>query len=419
MRTQWQSSRKTAGWSRGIPAHHTTAKLYRSEAIVKGDSCPDGTVTSRATPTAGPSRRHRVAVRVAFDYTAAAVSSGGVGRVTAEQAVALSRLDSLEIHLVSAGAPRSSSVGRAVAGVRREAYWYPFALPRQLRRLRPDVVHFPAPLGSLRSGSPVVLTVYDVLPWRYPELFTKLNAAHQRHLVTRLTARADMLIASSAYTRDELTELLGIPTDRIRVVPMGVDPRFRPCPNPATVRRLTGLKEPYVIAVGTLEPRKNLVSIIAAMEALADRGLDVPLVVVGGRGWRDQELRARLATTTARVIPVGRVSDDDLVSLYTGARCLVFPSLYEGFGLPILEAMSCGVPVVASNRASLPEVVGDAGILVEPLDVHAIAESVAGIVDDDEHAADLTRRGLEWSAAFTWERTALLTRDVYRLVARG
>ena len=162
-----------------------------------------------------------------------------------------------------------------------------------------------------------------------------------------------------------------------------------------------------------MEPRKNLVTTIAAVQSLAADGLEIPLVVAGGKGWRDDELRERIARSPARVIPVGRVTDHQLVALYGSATCLVFPSLYEGFGLPVLEAMSCGAPVIAANTTSTPEVVGDAGILVAPRDVSAIAQAIRSIEGSPAYAEELRARGRAHAAEFTWQRTVDLTLEVY------
>lgn len=353
-------------------------------------------------------------MRVAFDVTAAGVSAGGIGRVTADQADALAARGDVDVVFVGDRSMPTGRVRRAAKGVLREAWAYPVAMPRALTSLGADVVHYPAPMGSLRSPVPVVLSVYDVLPWKYPELFTRTNVRHQQHLVRRLTERADRIIASSEATRADLMEILGLPGEIIQVVPMGVNPRFGRRVDDDDVARIAGVRGPYVLAVGTLEPRKNLVSTIAAVERLARDGLDIPLVVAGGKGWRDDQLRARIAGSAARILPVGRVSDDELISLYSGASCLVFPSLYEGFGLPVLEAMACGVPVVAADTTSTPEVVGDAGILVSPLDVDAIAAGIRSVVDSPDFTADLRARGMERAAEFTWARTTQMTLDVYR-----
>ena len=354
-------------------------------------------------------------VRIAFDVTAAGVSAGGIGRVTADQAAALAARSDLDVQFIGDRSMPPGRAQRALRGVVREGWAYPVAMPRTLRRIGADLVHYPAPMGSLRSPIPVVLSVYDVLPWKYPELFTRTNVRHQQHLVRRLTQRADRIIASSHSTRRDLMEILGLPGDRIHVVPMGVNPRFGRRVDADAVARIAGVHGPYVLAVGTLEPRKNLVTTIAAVEALARDGLDIPLVVAGGQGWRDQELRSRIAGSPARVIPVGRVSDEELVALYSSASCLVFPSLYEGFGLPVLEAMACGVPVIAADTTSTPEVVGDAGVLVSPLDTDGIAAAIRAVVESSELTADLRDRGMARAAEFTWARTTDMTVEVYRL----
>jgi alpha-1,3-rhamnosyl/mannosyltransferase len=192
-----------------------------------------------------------------------------------------------------------------------------------------------------------------------------------------------------------------------------VSPRFRPTPaDPGWLRRRFDVGGRYVLCVGNREPRKNLA---AAVRAFAAAGAaDCSLVVAGVRGWRNAEFERAVERTGAHVAIAGYVSDDDLVRLYSGAACLVFPSLYEGFGLPPLEAMACGTPVIASDRTSLPEVVGDAGVLVDPRDEDALAAAIAALLEDESRARELGERGRERAARFTWERAADATVAAYR-----
>jgi alpha-1,3-rhamnosyl/mannosyltransferase len=199
------------------------------------------------------------------------------------------------------------------------------------------------------------------------------------------------VIAVSEFTRGEIVELLGVPGERVDVIPNAVGPPF--------VADGPAAEGDYVLAVGTLEPRKNL----AAAQQAAQR-LGVPLKVVGARGWGDVHVDGWL----------GRVSDDELAALYRGARCLVYPSLYEGFGIPVLEAMACGTPVVTSAGGATEEVAGRAAVLVEPLDPAAIA---AGIEEADRRRDELRVQGLERAAQFSWERVAAETRAAYERAA--
>jgi glycosyltransferase involved in cell wall biosynthesis len=275
------------------------------------------------------------------------------------------------------------------ATIVRDLWWYPHGLPRAARGL--DVLHCPTFRGPVRSGVPVVVTVHDLAVLRHPGTFNQWTRHYSRLAVPRVARAARRVIAVSEFTRGEIVELLGVPFERIAVIPNAVSPRFA-ANGPA-------VEGEYVLAVGTLEPRKNLA---AAQQAA--RRLGVPLKVVGARGWGDVQVEGWL----------GRVSDDELAALYRGARCLVYPSLYEGFGIPVLEAMVCGTPVVTSAGGATEEVAGGAAVLVDPRDPAAIA---AGIEEADRRRDELRAQGLERAARFSWERVAAETSAVYEQAA--
>jgi len=277
--------------------------------------------------------------------------------------------------------------GRA-ATVARDAFWYPFALSRLSRRSAVDVLHCPTFRGPLSSAVPLVVTVHDLAVLRHPETFNLWTRRYSRHCVPRVVRTARRVIAVSGFTKRELVELLGTPEEKIRVVPNGVADVFDPA-GPAA-------EGDYVLAVGTLEPRKNL-----ARARDAARLAGVELRVVGERGWGGVDVDGW----------AGRVSDEELAALYRGARCLVYPSLYEGFGLPVIEAMACGTPVVTSAGGATEEVAGGAALLVDPLDVDSIA---AGIGEADQRREELVRLGLERTRAFGWAEVARATAEVYR-----
>jgi glycosyltransferase involved in cell wall biosynthesis len=277
--------------------------------------------------------------------------------------------------------------GRVTAAL-RDAWWYPVALPLRARGL--DVLHCPTFRAPLRSPVPLVVTVHDLAVLRHPDAFRRWSRAYRR-LVPHAIRAATRLIAVSEFTKGELVELTGVPEERVRVVPNAVGAPFSP-----EGPRADG---DYVLAVGTLEPRKNLE---AAQEAA--RRLAVPLKVVGARGWGGVQVDGWL----------GHVADDELARLYRGARCLVYPSLYEGFGIPVLEAMACGTPVVTSAGGATEEVAGGAAVLVDPGDPAAIA---AGIEDAESRRDELRVHGLERAGQFTWERVAAETWAVYELAA--
>jgi len=285
--------------------------------------------------------------------------------------------------------------GRAATAY-RDAVWYPLVLPRLARRARLDVLHCPtfrAPLAP--PVCPLVVTVHDLAVLRHPETFNQWTRRYSRLCVPRVARAARLVIAVSEHTKRELVELLRTPEEKIRVVLNGVDEVFGP-DGPAE-------SGDYVLAVGTLEPRKNL-----ARLAAATRRLGVELRVVGASGWGRVELGGD------GVRRLGRVSDEELARLYRGARCLAYPSLYEGFGIPIVEAMASGTPVVTSRGGATEEVAGGAAVLVDPLEPASIA---AGIEEAVARREELVRAGLERARDFSWAETARRTAEVYREAA--
>jgi glycosyltransferase involved in cell wall biosynthesis len=287
-----------------------------------------------------------------------------------------------------------------------EVLWHP-----------PDVLFIPAhvlPLGApLVRRMRTVVTVHDLGYLRYPEAHTAAQRLYLR-LSTIWSARAaSHLIAVSAATRSDLVRLAGVSPDRITVVHHGVAERFRqPVADPARAKAIVGGDELYFLYVGTVQPRKNLARVIEAFadasRRLADASIAPILVIAGKRGWLSEGIARRAAEcgVAHRVRFVGYVADDDLPALYREALGFVFPSLYEGFGMPVLEAMACGAPVLTSNSSSLPEVAGDAALMVDPLDTGAIAEGLARLACDAALRQELRQRGYRRAAQFTWDRCA-------------
>jgi glycosyltransferase involved in cell wall biosynthesis len=247
------------------------------------------------------------------------------------------------------------------------------------------------------------------------EWFTRANTAHARLVWPRILRHANTVIVATRFTRDRLLDRFAwLDGERVRVVPCGLDARFSPGAGADRAR-------PYVLTVGHLQPRKNLEAAVGAFELLAGAHPEHELVVVGARGWRDDALLARVRASPVadRVVLAGRVTDDELVALYRGADCFLFPSRYEGFGFPPLEAMACGAPVVCSDATSLPEVVGDAGLLVDAGDTEAVAAAVDSVLGDGDRAVELGRRGRARAAAFTWAACADATVAAYAATLRG
>lgn len=287
--------------------------------------------------------------------------------------------------------------------------WQQLRLPRRLGR--GDVDLFWSPLLTLpwRCPVPSVVTVHDLTPVLFPRTHHWKTRCSIRPFLARSVARADRVVAVSAATAADLRRLYP-ETAPVTVIPNGVAEEFEAA-SPARVeeiRRREDAVAGYVLFAGTLEPRKNLDGLLAAWRLVRERlPAAPPLLVAGGWGWGDTGLRARLADAAAiGVRTLGRVEPSRLVELLQGATAFVYPSLYEGFGLPVLEAMACGVPVVASDRSSLPEVVGDAGLLVDPDDPRAIAEALVHLLRSPQRARELAARGLERSRSFTWRRAA-------------
>jgi glycosyltransferase involved in cell wall biosynthesis len=310
--------------------------------------------------------------------------------------------------------------------------WEQLRAPTALRQERIDVLHAMAFVAPLRAACPTVVTVLDLSFLRFPMAFKAFKRVYLRTM-TRISARrAKRVIAISESTRQDVISLLGVPADRVERVYCGVDPRFRPLPSTEVeaFRRKKGLPERFVFFLGTIEPRKNVDTLVQAYvkRIAADAGAtgsramgDVHLVVAGGRGWLADAVYARVEELNVqdRVHFVGYVPEDEKPLWYNAAACFCYLSLYEGFGLPPLEAMACGVPVVTSNVSSLPEVVGEAGLTVNPLDSAAVGEVLHRLLTEPGLRAERGALGLERSRRFTWTQAAKQTADIYRVVGEG
>ena len=283
------------------------------------------------------------------------------------------------------------SFGRSdrLSTLARDAAWYPFVLGREQDA---DLVHCPTYRGPVRSARPLVVTVHDLAVFRHPDAFNRWTRTYSPRVVPRVLAAARRIVAVSEFTRRELVELLRVPEDKIRVVPNGVDDEF--------TREGPAAEGDYVLTVGTLEPRKNLARLVEAA-----RRSDLELRVVGARGWGKVEVGGN------GVRWLGEVSDTELARLYRGALCVAYPSLYEGFGIPVLEAMACGAPVVTTRGTAMEEIADGAAVLVDTRDP---AEIVAGIERAAAERDQLVPRGLERARAFRWDAIAEATVGVYR-----
>ena len=286
-----------------------------------------------------------------------------------------------------------------------------------------DVLHGPAyELLHHRKGRSVV-TIHDLTFHLHPEW---LGAGWRDHFIQdcrSAVSRADLIITVSNYIKGEVIEHLKVPPEKIITVPHGIEPRFTPdCPEKdrdlLAVRY--GLSSPYLLSVATREPKKNLPRLLRAYRLLAERLSSPPrLVLVGKRGWETRDLRDEIGGEGSgnHVVSLGYVPYEDLPRLYRHAELFLFPSLYEGFGMPLLEAMASGCPVLAARAAAIPEVAGDSAVLVDPYDPEAMATEMEDLITDEERRNDLSERGIHRAGAFTWEETARRTLAAYKKIA--
>ncbi|HEY3342878.1 MAG TPA: glycosyltransferase family 1 protein [Anaerolineae bacterium] len=378
--------------------------------------------------------------RITIDYTPAVWQSAGIGRLTREVVRALLALTPAHDMrlLCMAGQPADLPVfnGRPAPLIRipltdRWLYriWFRARLPVPIELFagRCDLYHATDfVLPPLLPGTRTVLTVHDLTFMRdassaQPQLLKFLT-----RVVRQSALCATHIVADSHATAHDLMDVYGLPAERITTIHSGVDERFSPLlqhsDEAARIRLKYGLGDAsFILAVGTLQRRKNHLTLVRAFAELA-RGSTVPknlqLVIAGGKGWLYDDVVAEVSALglQERVCFTGFVDDADLPALYRAAAVFAFPSLYEGFGLPPLEALACGVPVVTSNASSLPEVVGDAGLMVDPLDVQGLAAALGRALTDLDWRAEAIARGTQRAAQFTWQRAAQQLLDVYEQV---
>ncbi|MCJ7738624.1 MAG: glycosyltransferase family 4 protein [Anaerolineae bacterium] len=294
--------------------------------------------------------------------------------------------------------------------------WEQLAQPAALREIKADLVHGPVFVGPIVSPCPVVVTLHDLSFIRFPALFRRGNRLYLT-VMTRLSAqRASRIIAVSAFTAKEAAALLGVPRERIDVVHNGVSPTFRPLATSEVeeYRRRGGLPERFILSVGTLEPRKNLVNLVQAFARIRDG--DTVLVIAGGKGWFYEDVFAAVERLGLddKVVFAGYIPQEELPLLYNAAEVFAYPSIYEGFGLPVVEAQSCGTPVICSNSSSLPEAAGDAAVMVDTRSVEALADGLSQLITDATLRRQLRQHGVKHASQFNWRRTAAQTSQVYR-----
>ncbi len=370
-------------------------------------------------------------MRIAVDYTAAARQGAGIGRCTRELMSAVLALHPPHDFVLMAGTAGLGDAWAAQAARLRglaapgrltlrslpitddwmARIWQRLRVPLPATWITGKVDLFYAPdflLPPLPREVRTIITIHDLSFLRHPETFPPELRAYLESAVPRSAERAGHVLTDSDATRRDVIELLGIPPERVTTVLLGVSDDFRPKGAPDERARLQDAyavgDRPFVLAVGTVQPRKNYGRLIAAVDRVREV-IDVDLVLVGRPAWLAAPV-LEAAAARDHVHLLGFVDDADLPAFYRQAAALAFPSLYEGFGLPPLEAMACGTPVVASSASSVPEAVGDAGLLVDPLDVPGWADALVAAITDPDRRASLIERGLARAAEFTWWRSA-------------
>jgi glycosyltransferase involved in cell wall biosynthesis len=302
----------------------------------------------------------------------------------------------------------------------------PLTLSAELRRHPVDVLHvqFTAPPFA---PCPVVTTIHDLSFEHLPETFKRRSRAQLRLTVRRTARKAALILTLSEFSRQDIIETYAVDPERVLVTPAAAPTHFKPVDDETELKKIReryGIGANYLLSLGSIQPRKNLTRLIEAYSRLraARSASRLPqLVIAGKRGWLDHEVfRAGQQDGLNKSVKfIGYVPEEDLPALYSGAMCFVYPSYFEGFGLPVLEAMQCGAPVIAGNQTSLPEVAGAAALLFDPFDTKALGETLARVIDHPDYRAELRIKGLKRAAEFSWIATARLTLRAYERAAGG
>jgi glycosyltransferase involved in cell wall biosynthesis len=364
-------------------------------------------------------------MRIGIDARIAHYSSGGIRSYVVHLLEALGELDGDADYRILCSR-HDQVISPPDSSFHPVACWTPshhrlerWALSVEIARLKLELLHSPDFIPPAFGYACSVITVHDLNFLYYPRFLTAESRRYYNEQIEWAVAHADHILADSYATQADLVSLLDVPADKITVVHLAADPSFRPVPEKAARQTVASydLDPGFLLFVGTLEPRKNIPGLLVAYRMLLDQKVtDEPLVLVGSKGWLYDEIfdRTKALDLSDHVRFLHGVPDADLAGLYSAASVLAMPSFYEGFGLPALEAMSCGTPVVVANRASLPEVVGEAGLLIDPEAPEHIAEALKQVLTDESERERMRRAGLKQADTFSWERVARQTRAVYK-----
>ncbi|HPZ10225.1 MAG TPA: glycosyltransferase family 1 protein [Candidatus Eremiobacteraeota bacterium] len=292
-------------------------------------------------------------------------------------------------------------------------------LPVRLFQLRPSLFHSPGPIAPVFKTAPTVLTIHDLSFLKFSDIFTGLQNSYYRAFVPRIARYADRIISVSRNTCQDVIDLLKISEDKIRIVYNGVDIKYfsRSSIKREDLSKKEESLEKYILFLGVLEPRKNICRLIRAYASLpAYLRNNYKLIIAGSEGWLYKDIYSlvRELSLSERVVFTGEVPDNELPALYRGASLFVYPSLMEGFGIPPLEAMACGIPVIASNTSCFPEVLADGALLINPLDEEELSHSMVRVLTDKELSSELVSKGIKRASLFSWEDSARRTLEVYR-----
>lgn len=378
-------------------------------------------------------------MRIALDYTAGIRQGAGIGQYVRSLVNAILEQDSHNRYtLVTSGRPTQEQPFPRAENVRGRSLvipdryltilWYRLHFPLLANYFTgpADIYHgLDFVLPPLSKKTRKVVTVYDLAFLEHPETAVPSLAAYLNKVVPEAVERADVVAAISHTTKQALIKHYHAPAEKITVIPCGVGAQFQGVTDPVVLeetRRKFDLQQPFLFSVGTLEPRKNHIGLIRAFHEVQQRNKSsLMLAIAGGKGWMYEETEnvVRELKLEDKVRFLGRISERELITLYSLAEMFAFPSFFEGFGIPPLEAMACGAPVITSNTSSLPEVAGDAALLVDPYDIHAIADAIQRLAENAQLREELRQKGYRQAQRYTWSGAAAKMLAVYQRVYQG
>lgn len=363
-------------------------------------------------------------MRVGVDLSVVNINQAGTGVYAHSLVDALRRLDTVNEYQIFAILQQRDMSQRKTIRTRmdtlyRDLVWTHGVLPWQVYRADVDLLHMPANVIPFWLPCPTLVTIHDTTVFHLPRNFPFWHRNYFRLLVPWAARHASMILTVSEHSKRDIVKQFRVAPVKVVVTYLAASPACRTISEQEILKvRQRYELESFILTVGTLEPRKNMIRLLQAFALLRQNGFSYQLVHAGPQGWLFDDILVEVERLELQdsVRFLGRVPSEDLVGLYNAASAFVYPSLYEGFGLPVLEAMACGCPVISSNTSSLPEVVGDAGIMIDPYNVQQLADAIQKVLEDKVLAQDMRQRGLERAILFSWQRCAQETLDVYSQV---